>query len=366
MDRSDARRSKTSLYLALVLTGVLAACGVAAVPDTTAPSVTATAPSSTGTAATNEPITATFDEAIDATTLSTVTFAVTGPGATPVPGSVSYDEASSTVVFTRSVALLVDTTYTATLSTDVADLAGNTLAAPVSWTFTTAAVVAATEAVDLRSAGDFVLLASAGISATAGTTIVGDIGVSPIDLTAVTGFGETLDASGTFATSAMVTGNIYAANLTPPTPTKMTTAISDMETAYTDAAGRTMPLATELAAGSIGGLDLAPGLYTWGTGVSINTDLTLTGSDTDVWILQIAQDLTLANGISVFLAGDALPENVFWQVAGQATLGTDSTFHGVILSKTAVVMQTNAVFTGRAFAQTEITLDANDVTQPLF
>ncbi len=145
----------------------------------------------------------------------------------------------------------------------------------------------------------------------------------------------------------------------------MTTAISDMETAYTDAAGRTMPDATELAAGLIGGLVIEPGLYTWGTGVEINTDVTLTGSATDVWILQIAQDLTLANDISVFLAGGALAENVFWQVAGQVTLGTGSSMHGVVLSKTAIVMETGAVFGGRAFAQTEITLDAATVTQPL-
>lgn len=364
MHRSDARPTKTPWYLTLVLAVALAACGVADVPDTTAPSVTDTMPSSTGTAPTNEPITATFDEEIDAATLTTTTFAVTGPGLTPVAGSVSFDEASSTAVYTPVLALTVDTTYTATLSTDVADVAGNELAAPVTWTFTTDAFVASTAAVDLRSAGDFVLLAAAGVSATAGTAITGDVGVSPVALSYVTGFDVTLDASNTFATSAMVTGRIYAADLTPPTPTKMTTAIGDMETAYTDAAGRTMPFATELGAGNIGGLDLAPGLYTWGTGVSINTDLTLSGSATDVWILQIAQDLTLANGISVFLEGGALPENVFWQVAGQATLGTGSVFHGIVLSKTAVVMETNAVFTGRAFAQTEITLDANDVTQP--
>lgn len=127
-----------------------------------------------------------------------------------------------------------------------------------------------------------------------------------------------------------------------------------------------MPDATELAAGLIGGLDLAPGLYRWGTAVEINTDLTLTGSATDVWILQIAQDLTLANGTAVLLAGGALPENVFWQVAGQATLGTTSVLHGVVLSQTAIVLETGATLTGRAFAQTAITLNANSVTQPLF
>lgn len=339
---------------------------VATVPDTTAPSVTATTPSGTGTAPTNEPITATFDEAIDIATLTTTSFTLTGPGATPIAGTVVvvFDAAFSTAIYTPLLALEAATTYTATLSTDVADLSGNGLADPVSWTFTTDDVAAAIEAVDLRSAGDFVLLSAAGVSTTPGSAITGDIGVSPVALSYVTGFDVALHASLTYATSAMVTGNIYAANLAPPTPTKMTTAIGDMETAYTDAAGRTMPNATELLSGGIGGLVIEPGLYTWSSGVDINTDVTLTGSATDVWILQVAQDLTLANGISVFLTGGAEPQNVFWQVAGQVTLGTNSSFQGIVLSKTAIVMATDATFTGRALAQTGITLDSNDITQP--
>lgn len=289
-----------------------------------------------------------------------------GPGATAVAGSVSFDAATDTATYTPTLALTVGTTYPATLSTNVTDVAGNPLEAPVTWAFTTDTVAAATGKVPLASAGDVVLLSKAGISTTGVTAITGDIGVSPIDLTAITGFDETLDASGTFATSALVTGRIYAANLTPPTPTLMTAAIGAMETAYTNAAGRTLPDSTEFGAGSIGSLTIEPGLHTWSSAVDINTDLTLTGTATDVWVFQIAQDLTLANDISVLLAGGALPENVFWQVAGQVTLGTTSTLHGIVLSKTAVVMNTGANLTGRAYAQTEITLDAASVTQPLF
>ena len=62
----------------------------------------------------------------------------------------------------------------------------------------------------------------------------------------------------------MLDGKIYASNYAPPTPSIMTTAVSDMETAYTDAAGRTLPDYTEIGAGNIGGMTLAPGLYKWG------------------------------------------------------------------------------------------------------
>jgi len=138
-----------------------------------------------------------------------------------------------------------------------------------------------------------------------------------------------------------------------------------MQLAYTDAAGRTVPApVTELGAGEIGGLTLVPGLYKWGTGVSISTGVTLAGGANDVWIFQIGQDLTVANGTIVTLSGGALAKNIFWQVAGKATLGTTSDFKGTILSQTLISLNTNAVLNGRALAQTEVTLNQNAVTRP--
>jgi len=144
----------------------------------------------------------------------------------------------------------------------------------------------------------------------------------------------------------------------------MTTAISDMETAYTDAAGRTLPTATELGAGNIGGMTLAPGLYKWGTGVTIPTNVTLSGSANDVWIFQIAQTLTVSSGVHVTLSGGAQANNIFWQIAGQTTLGTTSVFNGNILCQTAIVLNTGATLNGRALAQTAVTLDASAVVKP--
>ncbi|MFH0835408.1 MAG: ice-binding family protein [Candidatus Micrarchaeota archaeon] len=219
-------------------------------------------------------------------------------------------------------------------------------------------------AVNLGSSGSFAILAKSGISTTGTTLIVGDIGVSPIDSTSITGFGLILDSSTQFATSSLVTGKAYAADYAPPTPTKMTTAVSDMETAYTDAAGRTNPTATELGAGNIGGMTLASGLYKWSTGLTIPTSVTLSGGSNDVWIFQIAQNLDVGDGTVVILSGGAQAQNIFWQVAGQATLGTTSDVKGIILSQTAIVLNTGAKLNGRALAQTAVTLDANAVTAP--
>ena len=173
-----------------------------------------------------------------------------------------------------------------------------------------------------------------------------------------------MGASNVFSTSSLVTGNIYAPGYASPTPANLTTAISNMETAYTNAAGRTLPTATELGAGNIGGMTLAPGLYKWGTGVTIPTDVTLSGGANDVWIFQIAQTLTVSSGVTVHLTGGAKAGNIFWQVAGQTTLGTTSVFNGNILCQTAIVMNNGATLFGRALAQTAVTLDAAVVISP--
>jgi hypothetical protein len=226
---------------------------------------------------------------------------------------------------------------------------------------TTTAFAAGPAAVNLLSAGNFTILAKTGITTTGTTSIVGDIGVSPAAATYITGFALTLPAASSFSTSALVSGKVYAPGYADPTPAMITTAISDMQTAYTDAMGRTNPTATELGAGNIGGMTLAPGLYKWGTGVTIPSDLTLSGSANDVWIFQIAQNLDISSGVKVVLSGGAQANNIFWVVAGQTTLGTTSVFKGNILDQTAIVMNTGAVLNGRALAQSQVTLDANTV-----
>lgn len=212
--------------------------------------------------------------------------------------------------------------------------------------------------VDLGSAGNYTALAKTGISTTGTTAITGNIGVSPAAATYITGFGLILDPSTQFAISSLLTGRAYAADYSAPTPTLLTTAIGDMETAYTDAAGRTLPDFTEHGAGNIGGLTLAPGLYKWGTGVTIPTDVTLAGGANAVWIFQIAQDLNISTGKKVLLSGGAVGRNVFWQVAGQATLAGGAVVEGVILCQTAIIFNTGASLNGRALAQTAVTLDA--------
>jgi hypothetical protein len=226
-----------------------------------------------------------------------------------------------------------------------------------------AGYVSAVSAVNLGTSGDFVILSKTGITTTGVTAITGDIGTSPIDSTAITGFGLILDPSTQFSTSSLVTGKVYAADYTNPTPTKMTTAIGNMETAYTDAAGRSLPDYTELYSGDLSGKTLGPGLYKWGTGVLITSDVTLNGSASDVFIFQIAQDLTMGSGAKVLLIGGAQARNIFWQVSGNTgvEIGTTSHMEGNILAAKAIHLRTGATINGRALAQTAVTLDANTI-----
>jgi hypothetical protein len=230
---------------------------------------------------------------------------------------------------------------------------------------TSIAVSQSPKPVNLATAGDFVILTQTGVSATGVTKITGDIGVSPIKATGITGFGLILDASGTFSISSLVTGKIYASDYTVPSPAKMTAAIGDMQTAYTDAAGRSLPGYTELYAGDVTGQTLIPGLYKWGTDVLVSAGgVTISGTANDIWIFQIAQNLVLADGAMVTLIGGARTSNIFWQVAGQVTLGKAAAMKGVMLCQTAIVMTTGATLDGRALAQTAVTLDANTVVKP--
>ena len=222
---------------------------------------------------------------------------------------------------------------------------------------------AAAEGVELGAAGGFAILAKSAISNVPQSSITGDVGLSPSAASFITGFSLTADATNVFATSSKVTGSVFAADYEAPTPADMTTAISDMELAFTDAAGRA-PDVTELGAGDIGGMTLEPGVYKWGTGLLVPTDVTLSGGATDVWIFQIAEDLTFGSGAAIVLSGGALPENVFWQVAGLVDLGTTAHCEGVVLTQTSVTLRTGASINGRLMAQTAVDLDGNTVVQP--
>jgi ice-binding like protein/Big-like domain-containing protein len=360
---SILRKSGAALLL-LTLATACSGGGGSSGANSGAPAVQSNVPAAQATGVdVNASMSATFNQKMDSATLTTTTFTVTeGIAETPVPGTVVY--ADSTAVFWPAAHLDDNSDFTATITTGALNPAGIGLIVNHVWNFTTGNTMGPGQAVNLGKAGAFAILAKAAISTVPTSAITGDVGISPAAATGITGFDLTLDASNVFSTSAQITGRAFAADYAPPTPTNLTTAVLDMQTAFTDAAGRA-PDVTELGAGNIGGMTLAPGVYKWSTGLLIPTDLTLNGGATDVWVFQIAQDLTLSSATNVVLAGGALPKNVFWQVTGLADLGTTSQFSGDILSATAITLHTGASVNGRLLAQTAVTLDGNSVVEPV-
>ncbi len=348
----------------------------------------------------NTNVSATFSEPIDPATVTAATFTLTskgsGPGCppfvfpdtdpcpvTPVDGTASPTGSGSVVTFVPTITLQRSTTgasgitqtYTATITTGVTDLAGNALASPLTWSFAAGAGASAgpyagacPAPLALGTAAAFAVLAKTGVTNTGPSVITGNVGATTPH-TSITGFSETLDpATGEFSTSAQLIGTskIFATDYHAPTPDNLATDVSDMGLAYTDAAGRTVPAPTvDLVISA----PLTPGLYKWTTGLNIGS-ITLSATSAppndakDAWIFQIAGDLNVANNAVVTLSNGALAKNVFWQVGGQATLGTSADFKGTILSKTLISLDTGAVLTGRALAQTAVTLNQNTVTKP--
>ncbi len=171
--------------------------------------------------------------------------------------------------------------------------------------------------VALGQAGNFAILSKSGITNVPPSSIIGNVGTSPITGAAL------------LLTCPEVTGNIYTVAAAGPRPCRITnaprlrTAVMGMQAAYTAAAARTPDL-IGLGAGVIGGNILSPGVYKWASTLVINSDIELNGGPNDVWIFQVAGTFNMSSAARINLMGGAKAENIFWQVGGAVTLGTTS------------------------------------------
>ncbi len=203
--------------------------------DQTAPTVTSTTPVDDALdVALNAPISATFSEAMDPETLSEATFSLR-QGTTNIAGAVIYS--GVTALFAPTMMLDHDTLYTATITTGVTDLAGNEMAAPYEWSFTTGVLVddipprvSATSPVDgatgvaldgtlsatFSEVMDPQTLSEASFTLLAGTTPVsGTVSYSGITATfdpAATLAGETVYTATIHSTATDLAGNRLAAD----------------------------------------------------------------------------------------------------------------------------------------------------------
>ena len=201
--------------------------------------------------------------------------------------------------------------------------------------------------IDLGTAEDFVVLAGAGITNIPTTVVSGDMGSAPTEA------------------SHSGVDHLQGDDLTAAEVTDLgaKTALTDAMTAAENA-----PATGTVAAGTLGGRLLGPGVYNSG-GATLDLTGTLTldggGSYDSVFVFQATSDLITAGSSAVVLTGGAQACNVYWQVSSSATLGGSSTFAGTILAQTAITLGNLATVDGRVLASTAaVSLSQNTITRP--
>jgi len=223
-----------------------------------------------------------------------------------------------------------------------------------------------TNCVNLGTAANYAMFGKAGVTNVPTSATTGNVG-SAAAASTITGFALVADSTNVFSTSTQVTGKVYAVDYASPTPSDVGTASTDMGNAFTAANNITGGAACP-GSGTFSGLSLAPGIYKCSSAVSIPTNLTLagTGAATDVWVFQITGTLTQSSAMKVLLTNGALPQNVFWAVAGSVSIGTTAQMEGVILGQTDINVLAGATVNGRLLAQTLVNLagGTNTVKQP--
>jgi hypothetical protein len=216
--------------------------------------------------------------------------------------------------------------------------------------------------INLRTTKNFAILSKSGISSIT-STITGDVGVSPIASTAMTGFSLILDSSGSFAKSSQITGNAYASNYEVPSPSYMTTAINDLTTVYNTVASlsTSSPSHLNIKAGLISGETFESGVYEWGSNVNFSSDISVKGNNTDVFVFKMSGALIAGSGVKIILIGTngsaPIADNIIWKVTNYVLAGTTSHLEGTFLVATHAVFQTGSSLNGRVLSQTAVTLD---------
>jgi Ice-binding-like/Bacterial Ig-like domain len=339
----------STLFTATITTGAKDPAGAALASNfvwtfTTAspPTVVSIVPANGATAvAVNTPISATFSEAMNAATITSTTFAVTGPGTTPVAGAVTYS--GTTATFTPTVVLASSTLFTATITTGAKDPSGNALAANYVWTFTTAPPPTVLSTVPLNGAVG--VAQSTTVSATfsepmeASTINTTTFTLAGPGVTPVTGSVSFAGSTATFTPgAALATGTLYTATITTgatdPTGNALaanyvwtfTTAGSPSVTSTVPASGANdVPLNQKVSATFSGHMTAstitATGTFTLavaGGGVAVPGTVTYDAvSDTAIFTPTAALAINTPYTATITTAaqsaqGNALPANYAW------------------------------------------------------
>ncbi len=201
------------------------------------------------------------------------------------------------------------------------------------------------QSVALGTAGNFSVLGGAAITNTGPTIVTGDLGISPGNVSSVTGFPP-----------GQVVGTTHFANAVA------LQAQNDATTAYNTLAGRAC---TTTISGDLGGRTLFPGVYCSASSMSLTGTLTLDaqGNPDALFIFQIGSALTTASASAVRVINGGQSCNVFWQIGSSATLGTTTAFVGNLIALSSITLNTGATSTGRILARNgAVTVDSGVIS----
>jgi hypothetical protein len=264
-----------------------------AAPDLTPPTVISTIPVNLATnVPLNQNITATFSKAMNDNTINTTTFTLF-QGTTPIPGTVAYIAGSTTAIFVPTSNLVLDTVYTATITTGVADLSGNFMVSDFVWNFSTgASIIVPPTVLSTNPANNATgVCINATINATFSTAMdpttitTATFTVTTAALVPVTGT-VTLDVTGTIATftpsSDLAPSTSYIATITTGAADLADNALaSDYVWSFTTGtAAACLPPPTLGAVAPFGGFGGGAGMTNQGINTVIHGDIGTTGAST--------------------------------------------------------------------------------------
>jgi hypothetical protein len=168
----------------------------------------------------------------------------------------------------------------------------------------------------LGDAASFSVLAALSMSATAaGTTVSGDLGLSPGLAVSRTGNWTVL------GDEYFGTGGVSAA------------AQADALIAFNNLAGQV----SDGNMSTVSPWSPVPGVWTApGSDITFAGTITLSGDYDDVWVFQVGRDMTFSG--SVVMAGNAQACNVFWQIGRDATIASGSTFVGTLIASRDITL----------------------------
>lgn len=355
-----------TVYDATITTGAKAMTGASIAADykwsfTTAaasgPSVVVTDPLNNATRVpVNKVIGATFDKAMNGTTINGTTFTVKQGTNPPIGGTVAY--AGNTATFTPTNPLAGGTTYSATVTTGAKDTGGTALAADFVWTFTTEVPLA----INLRGIATFGIASRDGLTSTGVTVVNGDVALylNPVctDATGGPGSSSQTCSTKTYATSTGLTvnGSIYYFGDPFDNGGTANSVTNDLQIAWNEGKNKVDTNGT-VAGDQMDLKTFVPGVYhNANLGLATGGTATLDAQNDAkaVFIFKVDTDFadtgTLGNPSKIVLTNGAQARNVWFVVGRDAVLGSGTSWNGNILAGRTVTVKSGTTSQGRILA----------------